>query len=318
MALINQRLDDVPEGLGNLIPNGWYQAHLTRAELKNSKGGDPMIELEWIIMVGQMAGRRVYEVAMLAGSGVDMGRQRLKRIATAIGLPNPNYINDTDELLQRPCRIKVGVKKDKDGIYDDKNNVMGYDYVNPRGRDGQAAPVQGYQQGPPVQTWGPAPPQSVPVYQAPPGSIQPCHPSQTPAPQAPQPAPQTSPQVASPPQAPPAPPVQYQQPPAQPQVQYQAPPPAPGPAYNQQPAPQAAPPQAGGPPVQPPTQPAAPPQAPQPQAPAQAPPQTAQADQRTPPPQGRSPFVGGAPAGQAPAPEPATPPSLAQDGTLPF
>jgi hypothetical protein len=227
MTVLNLDLTGVSDAPSFLpLPAGWYPVHAVGVAIEHSKtSGDPMLKYELDVISGQYANRRLFERIMLAGKGFDYGKRKLKSFATACGHPNPNYIQNGEELLQRPCYVRVSLRQ-REGFQDD-NEIKEYmserGYMAKHGQNGysftamaaqaasqaapayqppayqpppqqayQAPPQQGYQAPPPYQPPAyqpqqvlPTPPAPQPVYQ----------PSFQPAPQA-QPVPQVAPQPA--------------------------------------------------------------------------------------------------------------------------
>jgi len=107
---------DVQEGFDPL-PGGWYRARIAGSELKDGSKG------QYISWTFEIVGHpnRVWDVMSL---GNDVARIRLKTLATCIGHPNPNYINDTDPFHGKECFVKLKVQEDPG--YDAKNKMSGF------------------------------------------------------------------------------------------------------------------------------------------------------------------------------------------------
>jgi hypothetical protein len=76
--------------------------------------------------LGPYLGAKIFDRLNLEGYSDEsqlVSLRKLKAIANAIGHKNPNFVADTDELLQQPCIIRVGMGK---GDFADRNEVKGY------------------------------------------------------------------------------------------------------------------------------------------------------------------------------------------------
>lgn len=126
MAYLNMDLSDTPSGMGfDPIPAGEYPAQIVGTDLTRSQNDDLMLNLTWQVMEGDHAERLVFDRVMLSGSdkSVAFGKRKIKTIADAIGHPNPNRVEDTEELHGRPCLIVVAIKPYNG---EDRNEVRNY------------------------------------------------------------------------------------------------------------------------------------------------------------------------------------------------
>ena len=158
MGYLNVDLHDVPSGMGyDPIPAGDYQAQIIESKLENSQSGNLMLNLTWVVLEGDHAGAYVFDRAMLSGTdkAINFGRRKLKTMAEAMGHPNPNRIDDSEELHGRPCLITVSVRKG-DGDYSDQNEVKNYKPLGAPTPTNQTAPAPATQPAPPAKT--PPPP----------------------------------------------------------------------------------------------------------------------------------------------------------------
>jgi hypothetical protein len=53
----------------------------------------------------------------------------LKDLCTALGVDE--HVEDVEVFLFKPARIRVGIEKDPDGVYDDKNKIKRILLLNP-------------------------------------------------------------------------------------------------------------------------------------------------------------------------------------------
>ena len=109
----------------DLIPEGWYNATITKAELNNTKAGTGQkIDMRYDIVGPTQQGRVVFGTINLRNPSPDaerIGRQQLGEIMRAVGLPK---IDDTDELVGAPICIRVKIKPASNG-YDARNEIGG-------------------------------------------------------------------------------------------------------------------------------------------------------------------------------------------------
>ena len=123
----------------DIVPEGTYQAHIIDAKIEdisrqNSYG--TCLVLTWEIIGSNADGRRVWQRINLFAEGMnnlqkvrDIANAQFAKVRAAIGFQTPETPNgkpfsgNTDDLLQRQCSIKVGIKRDKNGQYPDQNTV---------------------------------------------------------------------------------------------------------------------------------------------------------------------------------------------------
>jgi hypothetical protein len=107
----------------DLIPEGWYNATITKAELNNTKAGTGQkIDIRYDITGPTQQGRVVFgtvNVRNQSQKAEEIGRQQLGEIMRAIGLAK---VQDTDQLIGGNLGIKLVVKT---GEYAG-NEIKGY------------------------------------------------------------------------------------------------------------------------------------------------------------------------------------------------
>lgn len=110
-----------------LLPLGWYTAQITNSEIRTLNSGNGQgLKLTFDIIDGQHRGRKVWTTLNVRHSKADTERwalQSLRELMESIGLAR---FSDTTELHNKPLQIKVKVRKDDTGVYDDTNDVAGY------------------------------------------------------------------------------------------------------------------------------------------------------------------------------------------------
>ena len=130
MAFLGQeyRVEDLPEsGSYDLIPAGWYQAQINSADLKLTKSGDGQyLSVRFDIIGPTHQGRVTWGNVNLKNASAqaeEIGRRQLGEILRSIG---KSVIRDSDELIGGQLQIKVGIQHDKNGQYEDRNDIKGY------------------------------------------------------------------------------------------------------------------------------------------------------------------------------------------------
>ena len=123
---------DIPEQDGfEPIPAGWYNARITEAEVKSTKAGTgSYIKVRYDITGPTHQGRVIYGNINLSNpnqQAEQIGIQQLGSLARAIGL---DVISDSDQLINREVQIKLSIKKDTSGQYNDSNDVKGFKAVD--------------------------------------------------------------------------------------------------------------------------------------------------------------------------------------------
>ena len=149
MAFLGQeyRVEDLPEsGSYELIPAGWYQAQINAADLKQTKSGDGQyLSIRFDIIAPTHQGRVVFGNVNLKNASAqaeEIGRRQLGEILRSIG---KSVIRDSDELIGGQLQIKVGVQHDKNGQYEDRNDIKGYKALEAGGPAPAATSSNGFQ-----------------------------------------------------------------------------------------------------------------------------------------------------------------------------
>jgi hypothetical protein len=122
-----------PQVAGELLPDGWYPAIITRSTTKiTNSGNGQYLELEFQVIDGPAKSRRVWDRLNLDNpnaTAVEIARASLSAICHAVGVLKPK---SEDELHDKPLEIKVATQPAK-GEYGPSNVVKGY---RPMGKGG--------------------------------------------------------------------------------------------------------------------------------------------------------------------------------------
>lgn len=115
MAFLDEEfsVDSLPVGTSNFepLPEGWYNATITGAEIKSTKSGDgKYIAVKCAITGPTHQGRVIFGNLNIKNSSTkaeEIGRQQLGEIMRAIGLAT---VRDTDQLIGGNLGIKLAVR----------------------------------------------------------------------------------------------------------------------------------------------------------------------------------------------------------------
>lgn len=116
----------VSERSYDLLPDGWYTATITKADLNPTKAGTGQkIDVRYDITGPTHQGRVVFGALNIRNpsqKAEEIGRQQLGEIMRAVGL---SKVQDTDELISKSLSIKIKTKPAENG-YDARNEVAGF------------------------------------------------------------------------------------------------------------------------------------------------------------------------------------------------
>jgi hypothetical protein len=108
-----------------LLPVGEYVAQIVEVTVMQPKTNDGYyVALTWKISEGDYEGRQAWQrITFLHSSeqAQTIGRKTFKDLTVALGIDE--HVKDVEVLLFKPAKIKIGIEKDKNGQYDDKNVV---------------------------------------------------------------------------------------------------------------------------------------------------------------------------------------------------
>ena len=115
MAFLDEEfsVDTLPVGNNNFepLPEGWYNATITGAEIKSTKAGDgKFIAVKYTITGPTHQGRVVFgnlNIKNASTKAEEIGRSQLGDIMRAIGLAK---VTDTDQLIGGNLGIKLSVR----------------------------------------------------------------------------------------------------------------------------------------------------------------------------------------------------------------
>ena len=138
-----------------LLPAGKYRAEVTDASVSETKNGKgTMLNLTWQILErGPAENRLVFQSILTKHESPDAeryGKYKVKDLCDACGITET--VTDVDVFLHKPCLISVGIERDKDGVYADKNKVTRIAAAAPASMPPPPAAAPGVKPTGPVKT----------------------------------------------------------------------------------------------------------------------------------------------------------------------
>ena len=108
------------------IPAGWYEAEVTKSEMKDTKSGGKMLSVAFKVIEGDYEKRIVYANFNLVNSNpqaVEIAQRELGNLIHACGLEE---IEDSVELHGIPVGIRVKIQDGTPAYPDPRNAIAGY------------------------------------------------------------------------------------------------------------------------------------------------------------------------------------------------
>ena len=121
-----------------LLPAGWYTAQVTESEIVNlNSGNGQALKLTFEVLSDGYRNRKLWarlNVRHNNPTAEKIAQQQLRELCDSIGVVR---MQDTVELHNKPVQVKVKIRKDDTGQYEDQNEITGF---KPAGA-GQGAPM---------------------------------------------------------------------------------------------------------------------------------------------------------------------------------
>src|SRR5262245_563783 len=109
----------------DVLPVGEYVAQVVEASILQPNSGDGhYLALTWKIIGGDYEGRQVWQrITFLHSSeqAQTIGRKTLKDLCIATDVAE--RVEDAEVFRFKPVRIRLGIERDKQGVYPDKNRI---------------------------------------------------------------------------------------------------------------------------------------------------------------------------------------------------
>jgi len=94
------------------LPDGEYICKIERVERSQSQYGDEMWKVRFIVLVGQFAGRPIYDNLTFSAESLP----RVKLLCSCLGLNLSGELDLTPDMIRgKQCRVRVGTK-----VYQDR------------------------------------------------------------------------------------------------------------------------------------------------------------------------------------------------------
>lgn len=111
-----------------LLPAGWYTAQITESSIEPLRSGNgEALKLTFQILQDGYNGRKVWSRLNVKHTNAQtekIAQQQLAELIDATGIGKIH--RDTSELHMRPVQIRVKIRKDETGQYEDSNDVAGF------------------------------------------------------------------------------------------------------------------------------------------------------------------------------------------------
>lgn len=129
------------------VPAGNYNVVIEESDVKANKSGTgSLLVYTARITDGQFAGRKIFGSINLRNQSPQaesIGQAQFSALCHAVGVM---VVNDSNQLHGVPFAVRVKIKKDPEGQYEDRNEVTAYEKIGgaaPAAAAGQAAPWSG-------------------------------------------------------------------------------------------------------------------------------------------------------------------------------
>lgn len=110
-----------------LLPAGWYTAQVTESEIVNlNSGNGQALKLTLEVLSDGYRNRKLWarlNVRHNNPTAEKIAQQQLRELCDSIGVVR---MQDTGELHNKPVQVKVKIRKDDSGQYEDQNEITGF------------------------------------------------------------------------------------------------------------------------------------------------------------------------------------------------
>lgn len=203
MTQLNFDATNIPHDLGyEIVPAGWYEVMIDESEMKPTKDGSGVfLQLRFNVISGQYANRKIFTRINLRNANPvaqEIAYKQLSAICHAVGILQ---VADSSQLHGIPLKVKVKVRKDTSGQYEDQNDITAFKNINEIVEGAPTPRPPAFPAPQPPATQPPAFSAPAPTFNTAPApvpfaSIPPTQPLPQTQPWAPQAAPQAAPQTS--------------------------------------------------------------------------------------------------------------------------
>ncbi len=106
----SEDVDNVGRGQSGPVPAGWYRAALIEDEAQAKSWGTGL-SVQFVILEGEYQNRRVFDYLCVrhatSATAEAIARAKLKALAVAAGVKDPDNLSETDPLYHRPVMMEV-------------------------------------------------------------------------------------------------------------------------------------------------------------------------------------------------------------------
>ena len=166
MAILNFNVNEVEkrENSYELLPAGWYTAQITESDIVplNSGNGDAL-KLTFEVLTEGYRNRKLWTRMNIRHNNPQaesIAKQQLRELCESVGLAS---LPDSNLLHYKPVQVRVKIRKDDTGRYEDQNEIAGYKPVSQTSQLLPAAPAARQSTPPAVPSAAPAAPTQPPV-----------------------------------------------------------------------------------------------------------------------------------------------------------
>lgn len=115
-----------------LLPAGWYTAQVIDSEIVPLKSGNgSALKLTFEVLSDGYRSRKLWlrlNIKHVNSEAERIAQQQLRELCDSVGLAR---FQDTVDLHNRPVQIKVKIRKDDTGQYEDQNEINGFKPAGP-------------------------------------------------------------------------------------------------------------------------------------------------------------------------------------------
>jgi hypothetical protein len=133
-----------------LLPAGWYVAIIDQSEDKPTKDGlGSYLQMRFKVIEGQYVGATFFARLNLRNGNPDTVRISKEQLSAICHAAGHLRVQDSQELHGKPMRVKLKVRKDKTGEYEDQNEIAQWkNLAEPIPGMEATAPPAGFAQAP--------------------------------------------------------------------------------------------------------------------------------------------------------------------------
>lgn len=125
---LNQNLAQTEEyGTYKPLPPDEYRVRVVDDQVRETRAGENRLTFTYEVIDGPYAGRQIFDGFSLWSSNpkaVSVAQSRLKSLAIACRLRNPNFIADSSEMLGKELIVRTAIREHNGSEYEDIKKYM--------------------------------------------------------------------------------------------------------------------------------------------------------------------------------------------------